>query len=83
MLIPCPFCGERDNGEFVVRAEAREAPALDASSEAHNAYLFARVSPRGVTHEYWYHAQGCRSWLIVVRDLRTHAIKSAKLAKAP
>ena len=31
--------------------------------------------------ELWYHGGGCRSWLRVVRDTRTHEIESVALAK--
>jgi sarcosine oxidase subunit delta len=30
--------------------------------------------------EYWYHAAGCHSWLVVARDTRTHEITSARRA---
>jgi methylglutamate dehydrogenase subunit B len=32
-------------------------------------------------HEHWYHAQGCRNWIVVTRDTRTHQISGAILAR--
>ena len=69
MRLPCPFCGERDAAEFVYRGDA----AADD--------LYLRDNPAGLLREHWYHAQGCRNWLVVTRDTRTHAIVSAELAK--
>jgi sarcosine oxidase subunit delta len=81
MRIACPFCGERDVSEFLYRGEVRQAPALSQNADAHFDHVYQRDNPRGIVKEHWYHAQGCRSWLIIERDLRTHEIKSAALAK--
>lgn len=81
MRIPCPFCGERDVAEFAYRGEARDAPALSEPAAAHIDHVYQRDNPRGVMREHWYHAQGCRAWLLIERDTRTHEIKSAQLAK--
>lgn len=83
MRIACPFCGERDVAEFAYRGEARGAPDLSAPATTHLEHVYQRDNPRGATREHWYHAQGCRSWLLIERDTRTHEIKSAQLAKAP
>jgi sarcosine oxidase subunit delta len=37
----------------------------------------------GVIAEHWYHAQGCRNWLVLKRDTRTHVISGAALARVP
>jgi sarcosine oxidase delta subunit len=31
--------------------------------------------------EHWYHAQGCRNWVVVTRDTRTHQIAGATMAR--
>jgi methylglutamate dehydrogenase subunit B len=86
MRIPCPHCGLRDTAEFVTLGEAVPArPALDAA-EAEVAqkffdYAYLRENRAGPSEEFWYHALGCRSWLRVVRDTRTHHIVSAALAR--
>ena len=83
MLIPCPYCGSRDIGEFVYRGDATPLrPALDAeeAGPAMFAYVYLRDNPAGLHEEHWYHAQGCRNWLVVTRNTLTHDIPSARLA---
>jgi methylglutamate dehydrogenase subunit B len=80
MRIPCPFCGDRDAQEFVYRGDASERrPVGDDGLFEH---LYLRDNPAGPLRELWYHAQGCRNWLVVARDTRTHAMFGAELAKA-
>jgi sarcosine oxidase subunit delta len=83
MRIHCPYCGERDAHEFVYRGDA--APVRPASGadgeEAMFDYLYLRDNVAGEMAEHWYHAQGCRNWIVVNRDTRTHAILSARLAR--
>ncbi len=83
MRIPCPYCGERDAHEFVYRGDA--APVRPESGadgeEAMFDYLYLRDNVAGEMAEHWYHAQGCRNWIVVRRDTRTHAILSARLAR--
>ena len=45
-------------------------------------YVYLRDNPAGPHRELWYHAGGCRAWLIVGRDTRTHAISGAEPARA-
>jgi sarcosine oxidase subunit delta len=82
MRIPCPFCGERDAHEFVYRGDAAPArPDASTSETAFTDYVYLRDNPAGRLREFWYHAQGCRNWLIVERDVRTHEIFGATLAR--
>jgi len=77
LLIPCPYCGERDIAEFGYGGEAHRARPADpaALSDAEWAgYLFMRRNPKGVFAERWHHAAGCRRWFNVVRDTATDAI---------
>ncbi len=77
MRIPCPFCGERDVHEFVSRGEAggaRPDPDAPDAAERFFDYLYQRDNPCGPNQEHWYHASGCRRWLTVSRDTRTHQI---------
>jgi sarcosine oxidase subunit delta len=88
MRIPCPFCGDRDAQEFVYRGDASPARPVattvetEAAADFH-AYVYLRDNPAGPLREHWYHAQGCRNWLVVTRDTRTHEISAAALAKGP
>ena len=78
MRIPCPYCGERDAQEFVYRGDA--APERPEGGDDSCAYTYLRDNPAGPMREHWYHAQGCRNWIVVTRDTRTHAISGAALA---
>ena len=78
MRIPCPFCGSRDSREFVTRGDA--APTRPDSEEGMFAYVYLRDNPAGALEEWWYHAQGCRQWLRVSRNTRTHQVSGAILA---
>jgi heterotetrameric sarcosine oxidase delta subunit len=89
MRIPCPFCGERESGEFSYlgdaaprrpsySAEAAEiaAPVVDAFYE----YVYLRDNRAGEMREYWYHGGGCRAWLIASRDTLTHEFRTVEPA---
>ena len=81
--IPCPFCGARDIAEFACRGAvlpARPDPqAADAPSAFHD-WLYLRENLAGELDEHWYHAAGCRRWMVVRRDTRDHRILGAHLA---
>lgn len=82
LVIPCPYCGPRDAAEFTYGGEAniaRPDPA-QASDEAWGDYLFMRANPMGPVEERWVHVHGCRQWIVVRRDTRTHEITAARPA---
>ncbi len=79
MRINCPYCGCRDAQEFVYRGDA--APQRPEGEDGLFAYVYLRENPAGPLREHWYHAQGCRHWIEVTRDTRTHEIGGAVLAR--
>jgi heterotetrameric sarcosine oxidase delta subunit len=82
MRIRCPYCGERSNDEFSVLGDADalvERPSDGDPATFHN-YVYLRANPAGSHRELWYHAAGCRRWIVVTRDTRTHAVLSTELA---
>ena len=85
MRIQCPFCGERDVSEFAYLGDAdfaRPDPdAPDAEAKFIEA-VYLRENPAGPHDELWYHAAGCRSWLRVRRDTRTHEMLGAAFANS-
>jgi len=82
MRIPCPYCGSRDSSEFSYRSDAVPVrPAPDAPISAFHDYVYLRRNPAGLIREHWYHASGCRQWLVVERDTVTHIIEGASLAQ--
>lgn len=74
LLIKCPWCGERDLTEFahggeghIVRPENPDA----LSDQEWGDYIFFRNNPKGIQHERWIHAHGCRRWFNAVRHTVT------------
>jgi heterotetrameric sarcosine oxidase delta subunit len=81
MLIACPYCGPRENGEFSYLGDARpRRPAADAGEDAFFDYVYLRDNIAGEMDEWWYHGGGCRAWLRIRRNTVTHEIKSVEAA---
>jgi heterotetrameric sarcosine oxidase delta subunit len=75
LLIPCPWCGNRDEVEFRYGGEAhipRADPGVDDAAWAD--YLYMRDNPKGVLAERWVHQAGCRRWFNLLRDTASHRI---------
>jgi methylglutamate dehydrogenase subunit B len=84
MRILCPYCGERSNDEFTVLGDADALRARPSGSDApvFHAYVYLRTNPAGLHRELWYHAAGCRRWLVVARDTRTHEVAHVSFASS-
>jgi methylglutamate dehydrogenase subunit B len=82
MRIQCPHCGERDAQEFAYLGDATlvRPEGMSAEQDAVYNYVYVRDNPAGPHHEYWYHASGCHSWLVVTRNTLTHAITGVERA---
>ena len=80
--IACPHCGLRNSDEFRYGGDAsvRRPAHDDPDQDAWFRYVYLRDNPAGPISEYWYHVSGCRSWLVVERDTRSHAVIGARLA---
>ena len=82
MRICCPFCGDRDVSEFSYLGDAAYrrpqagAPLLDVLDA-----VYLRDNPAGPHTEHWYHTYGCRCFLRVRRDTRTHQMLEVELAQ--
>ncbi|GGF73203.1 sarcosine oxidase subunit delta [Azorhizobium oxalatiphilum] len=84
MRIPCPYCGLRDSHEFTYLGDAtvkRPDPAAPNALDTFSDYVYLRDNPAGAHRDLWYHASGCRSWVVLERDTRNHAIGGATLAR--
>ena len=81
LLFNCPFCGPRDQSEFTYGREVAPIPALDASRSEWERYVFERDNPRGAHREWWHHNNGCRRWLVIMRDTQTHAVLDVSRAE--
>ena len=75
LLIPCPWCGPRDETEFKYGGQAGVCcpPAPDSVDDREwSRFLFFRDNPKGTFAERWVHIAGCRRWFTVMRDTVTH-----------
>jgi heterotetrameric sarcosine oxidase delta subunit len=90
MRIRCPHCGERGNEEFAYLGDASvrrpdDATTVTAADPGYAAwvdYVYLRDNPAGPLRELWQHVHGCRAWIVVTRDVRTHAISAVEDARA-
>jgi sarcosine oxidase subunit delta len=80
MRIRCPFCGERETSEFTYFGANAPRPGSEASLAQMYNSVYVRENPSGPNDELWYHAAGCRAWLLVRRDTRTHEMLSVAFA---
>jgi sarcosine oxidase subunit delta len=77
MLIPCPWCGARDENEFVCGGTSHLLrPPLDADDATWGRYLNFRDNPKGLHFERWRHVYGCGQWFNMARDTVTHEISA-------
>jgi heterotetrameric sarcosine oxidase delta subunit len=75
MQLMCPWCGARDESEFVCGGTSHIArPDPAASDELWGQYLFFRDNPQGVHFERWRHAYGCGCWFNIARHTLTHEV---------
>ncbi|MDX1576371.1 MAG: sarcosine oxidase subunit delta [Kiloniellales bacterium] len=75
LLLPCPWCGDRDESEFTYGGDATVAwPDLSEGVESWFPAVYLRANPRGPHDELWHHTAGCRRWFRLRRDTRTHDI---------
>jgi sarcosine oxidase, subunit delta len=80
LLIPCPWCGPREEIEFRYGGQAHIAYPAEPealSDEQWADFLFMRDNPSGTFAERWMHTAGCRRWFNAVRDTSTHRILAA------
>lgn len=89
MRISCPFCGERELGEFTYLGDATpkrpsgfaaDGGELPEAQDRFFDYVYLRDNVAGAMDEHWYHGGGCRAWLVVSRNTTTHEIAAVRAA---
>jgi len=88
LLIHCPYCEEmREEEEFNPVGQAHIVRPLnpeELSDEQWAHYLFFRNNPRGLHHELWLHAHGCRKYFNMTRHTVTYEIMATyKMGQQP
>jgi sarcosine oxidase, subunit delta len=77
MQLNCPWCGMRDEPEFICGGAAHiTRPNLDCDDRTWGEYLFFRDNPKGTQHERWRHVFGCGQWFNIARNTVTHEVLS-------
>lgn len=77
LMLKCPWCGRRPEGEFVNLGEATRPRPVDpaALTDAEwTAYICDRQNIRGRHNERWWHVRGCNVIFVVARDTVTHQV---------
>lgn len=81
ILLPCPWCGPRDAGEFHHIGEVTTRPDPRTADRAQwREYLYFKSNVRGWASETWYHRAGCRRFIRVERNTETNEIRSSRQA---
>jgi len=84
LQLQCPWCGMRDESEFVCAGTTHIVrPQLSATDADWGHYLFFRENPKGVHRERWRHAFGCGQWFNVARHTVTHAVLAVYAMSEP
>jgi heterotetrameric sarcosine oxidase delta subunit len=86
LLLTCPWCGDRPEGEFTNLGEAMPPRVEDPSAVSDadwSASISQRRNIRGPHSERWWHARGCGTIFAVVRDTFTHEIQASVSGPQP
>ena len=83
LLIPCPYCGERDESEFSYGGGSRDYPSLGEDYSINDWFqsVYLPKLDQNTLCEYWYHNAGCEQRDDVKRNLFTHKIELASSRK--
>ncbi len=83
ILLPCPYCGQRNASEFRYVGEVSERPDPNATAAGEwRAYLYVRDNPAGWTTETWFHSAGCRQHFAAERHTVTNEVRASRLPAA-
>lgn len=78
LLISCPWCGPRDEREYIYGGDSIKLPLLvdsmpESMKEWHEA-VHIRSNTTEQNRELWFHGSGCEAWIEVVRNTSSHEI---------
>jgi sarcosine oxidase, subunit delta len=83
-ILPCPFCGPRDEIEFhyVGEPKARPEPAGSVSGDEWAEYLWFNDNSKGHAREVWLHLT-CMEMFTLTRDTALNAAVDHSAAAGP
>ena len=76
LVIECPFCGPRNSSEFSFSGLVKPRPEGDPSQAEWRKYLYEQDNFAGFARERWFHVNGCRTFIDMVRHSVTNEIRS-------
>ena len=80
-MIECPHCGPRNSSEFSYSGLVKPRPTGDSvTPEAWRRYLYEQNNYADAVSERWFHVNGCRAFLDIVRHTVTNEITSVRRA---
>ncbi|MBA2933983.1 sarcosine oxidase subunit delta [Sphingomonas sp. CGMCC 1.13654] len=78
LQIPCPWCGPRNEIEFLARGPVVARPDPDGADDAAwTAFLYRADNQRGWLREWWLHVHGCGQLFVIRRHSVTDEIGPA------
>ncbi len=83
-LLPCPFCGPRDEPEFHFAADAgqhRPSPSSEVPDRDWADYLYGAEASSGVAREIWVHLT-CGEFFLLTRDTVSRAVLDSAVLPA-
>jgi sarcosine oxidase, subunit delta len=82
IMLPCPWCGDRNVSEFRYAGELvpRPDPATVTPPQWRD-YLYLRGNQRGWVAERWHHRAGCRQYFTIDRDTATDETRPREQAQ--
>ena len=83
LVIECPDCGPRNSSEFGYQGKIRSRPKGSPTEVAWRQYLYEEDNFSGFSKERWFHADGCRRFIDVVRHTVTNEIQSVDAVGRP
>jgi len=74
--IKCPWCGDRAETEYTYKGDAaiRRPDPETASDEEWLDQIYLRDNPSENHDELWQHSSGCRQFIKVRRNMKSHKI---------
>lgn len=81
IYINCPYCGERNEDEFVYGGDIEhrrpEDPASMTDAEWCE-YIYTVPNVKGWATEHWWHVRGCNRWITIQRNSASNEVRPAK-----
>jgi len=85
LVLPCPWCGPRNEDEFHNAGDAHKQRPFDPErlTDAEWCdYLYVPANPKGWLLERWWHVAGCQRWFSLERHTVTHEVRPVPENKA-